>query len=98
MSKYEKEFKKVSTMCQVFELSRNKYYEWLQSPVSERKKKDEILQSQIRIIHNKSKLSGASSESGLGWGYHVHSNCRRLALFSNRNRLVFKDGSWLGSQ
>lgn len=42
-------------MCQVFELSRSKYYEWLQNPVSERKKKDEILQSKIRIIHNKSK-------------------------------------------
>jgi hypothetical protein len=54
MSKYEKEFKKVSAMCQVLEVSRSKYYEWLQSPVSERKKKDEILQSQIRIIHNKS--------------------------------------------
>jgi hypothetical protein len=54
MSKYEKEFKKVSTMCQVFEVSRSKYYEWLQNLVSERKKKDEILQSKIRIIHNKS--------------------------------------------
>jgi putative transposase len=42
-------------MCQVFELSRSKYYEWLHNPVSERKKKDEILQSKIRIIHNKSK-------------------------------------------
>jgi len=42
-------------MCEVIEVSRSKYYEWLQNPVSERKKKDEILESKIRIIHNKSK-------------------------------------------
>ena len=42
-------------MCDVLELSRSKYYQWLQNPVTERKKKDEILESKIRIIHNKSK-------------------------------------------
>jgi len=41
-------------MCKVFEVSRNKYYEWRQTPVTERKKKDEILESKIRVIHNKS--------------------------------------------
>jgi putative transposase len=42
-------------MCKVFGVSRSKYYQWQQNPVSERKKKDEILESKIRIIHNKSK-------------------------------------------
>jgi transposase InsO family protein len=42
-------------MCEVFELSRSNYYKWRENLVSERKKKDEILQSKIRIIHNKSK-------------------------------------------
>lgn len=41
-------------MCAVFKVNRSKYYEWLQNPVSERKKKDKILESKIRIIHNKS--------------------------------------------
>jgi len=41
-------------MCEVFELIRSKYYQWLQNPISKRKKKDEILESKIRIIHNKS--------------------------------------------
>jgi len=41
-------------MCEVFKLSRSKYYKWLQNPVTERKKRDEILESKIRIIHNKS--------------------------------------------
>lgn len=42
-------------MCKVFDVKRSKYYQWLQNPVSERKKKDEILESKIRIIHCKSK-------------------------------------------
>ena len=42
-------------MCEVFELSRSNYYKWRENLVPERKKKDEILQSKIRIIHNKSK-------------------------------------------
>lgn len=41
-------------MCEVFEVSRSKYYEYLKQPVTERKKKDEILEAKIRIIHNKS--------------------------------------------
>jgi putative transposase len=42
-------------MCKIFELSRSKYYEYLKQPVIEKKKKDEILESKIPIIHNKSK-------------------------------------------
>ena len=41
-------------MCRVFEVNRSTYCKYLQKPVPERKKKDEILQSKIRIIHNKS--------------------------------------------
>jgi len=42
-------------MCKVFGVNRSKYYQWLHNPVTERKKKDEILESKIRIIHNQSK-------------------------------------------
>ncbi|NJN74848.1 MAG: IS3 family transposase [Limnothrix sp. RL_2_0] len=45
---------KVSTMSEMLEVSRSKYYQWLHNPITERKKKDEILESKIQIIHNKS--------------------------------------------
>jgi putative transposase len=72
-------------MCKVFEVSRSKYYEWLQSPLSERKKKDEILQSKIRIIHNKSNkryIHSALKDQG------EPASRRRVARIMRENKIV----------
>lgn len=76
-------------MCKVFEVSRNKYYEWLQTPVTERKKKDEILESKIRVIHNKSNKRYGSPRihSALQDGGEQVSR-KRVARIMRENKIV----------
>ncbi|MFN5538637.1 MAG: IS3 family transposase, partial [Candidatus Melainabacteria bacterium] len=80
---------KVSSMCKVFEVSRNKYYEWRQTPVTERKKKDEILESKIRVIHNKSNKRYGSPRihSALQDGGEQVSR-KRVARIMRENKIV----------
>ncbi|MDX1920771.1 MAG: IS3 family transposase [Candidatus Caenarcaniphilales bacterium] len=59
MSEHARQFR-VFMMCEVFEVHRSDYYKHLKQPVPERKKKDEILESKIRIIHNKSRKTYGS--------------------------------------
>jgi transposase InsO family protein len=76
-------------MCKVFEVSRNKYYEWRQTPVTERKKKDEILESKIRVIHNKSNKRYGSPRihSALQDGGEQVSR-KRVARIMRENKIV----------
>ena len=76
-------------MCEVFEVSRSKYYEWLQNPVTERKKKDGILESKIRIIHNKSNKRYGSPRihSALQDGGEQVSR-KRVARIMRENKIV----------
>ena len=53
IKKYRSEFRVVK-MCQVLEVSRSSYYDWLKRPVSTHQKEDEILVEKMRRIHKES--------------------------------------------
>ena len=76
-------------MCRVFDVKRNKYYQWLQKPLSERKKKDEILESKIRIIHYKSKgRYGSPSIHNVLQGQGERVSRKRVARIMRENKIV----------
>jgi transposase InsO family protein len=76
-------------MCELFEVKRSDYYKYLKQPVSERKKKDEILESKIRIIHSKSKkIYGSPRIHAELKEYGERVSRKRVARIMKDNKIV----------
>jgi transposase InsO family protein len=50
-----RELMPVKLLCRVFEISRSGYYAWVKRPVSERKKRNDELMTEIKLIHKESR-------------------------------------------